>query len=62
MDPVFFGCLSANKPPAKPVKIRSFSFKKKTSSVTIDVATNRIMSNQTWEVVPPSTYRVCPVQ
>ena len=46
-----FGCLSAKKPPAKPVRIKSFSFKKKTSSVTIDVATNRIMKQRRYFTV-----------
>ncbi len=51
LPPVFIGCLSANKPPAKPVRIKSFSFKKKTSSVTIDVATNRIMKQRRYFTV-----------
>ena len=39
----FFCSFSAIKPPAMPVRMKCFSFKKKTSDATIDVATNRIL-------------------
>jgi hypothetical protein len=39
---VFCCGFSENKPPAKPVRKKSFSFKNKTSNVKIDEATNRI--------------------
>jgi hypothetical protein len=39
-----FECsFSVKNPPALPVRVESFSFKKKTSNATIDVATNRIL-------------------
>ena len=41
--PALFCCsLSAIKPPAMPVRMKCFSFKKNTSNANMRVATNRI--------------------